>query len=145
MGLACLTTSIGLLTSSSKFFERVSKGKLPYNLNAIVISIISLAIATLGVDKIIVLSIPILNILYPVSITLIATTLLSNVLKNINAIRFGVYTSLIFGILFEIPLINLSFIPLSNLGFGWVLPTMISIMIGYVIFSPRNKNAIQLD
>lgn len=145
MGLACLTTSIGLLTSSSKFFERVSKGKLPYNLNAIVISIISLAIATLGVDKIIVLSIPILNILYPVSITLIATTLLSNILKNINAIRLGVYTSLIFGILFEIPLINLSFIPLSNLGFGWVLPTIISIIIGYVIFSPKNRNAMQLD
>lgn len=145
MGLACLTTSIGLLTSSSEFFERVSNGKLPYNLNAIVISIVSLAIATLGVDKIIVLSIPILNILYPVSITLIATTLLSNILKNINAIRLGVYTSLIFGILFEIPLINLSFIPLSNIGFGWVLPTISSIIIGYIIFSPRNKNAIQLD
>lgn len=145
MGLACLTTSIGLLTSSSEFFERVSKGKLPYNLNAIVISIVSLAIATLGVDKIIVLSIPILNILYPVSITLIATTLLSNILKNINAIRLGVYTSLIFGILFEIPLINLSFIPLSNLGFGWVPPTIISIIIGYAIFSPKNKNAMQLD
>ncbi|MDZ4957414.1 hypothetical protein GNF51_16905, partial [Clostridium perfringens] len=85
-------------------------------------SIISLVIATLFVDKIVVLSIPILNVLYPVSITLIATTLLSNLLKNIQAVRLGVYTSLVFGILFASG-INLSFIPLADVGFGWVLPT----------------------
>lgn len=134
MGLACLTTSIGLITAGSSFFEKVTKGKLPYKFNAIVISIISIIIGRLGVDNIIKISGPILNILYPVAITLIATTLLSKFLTNINAIRLGVYTSLLFGILAEIPGLNLSFIPLSSKGFPWLIPTLLAILIGYVIF-----------
>ncbi|MBU3133188.1 branched-chain amino acid transport system II carrier protein [Clostridium gasigenes] len=136
MGLACLTTSIGLLTAGATFFEKISKGKLSYNFNAIFLALISLGIALLGVDKIIVLSVPILNVLYPVSITLIATTLLSKYLKNIKAVRLGVYTSLIFGILLAIPGLNLTLIPLANIGFGWVIPTVIAIIIGYIIPSP---------
>lgn len=145
MGLACLTTSIGLLTAGANFFEKISNGKLPFKVNAIVLSIVSLGLATLGVDNIVVLSVPILNVLYPVSITLIATTLLSKVLKNLNAIKLGVYTSLVFGILFAIPGINLSFIPLASIGFGWVIPTIISIIVGYIIFNPKNSKVPQLD
>ena len=145
MGLACLTTSIGLLTAGANFFEKISNGKLPFKVNAIVLSIVSLGLATLGVDNIVVLSVPILNVLYPVSITLIATTLLSKVLKNLNAIRLGVYTSLVFGILFAIPGINLSFIPLASIGFGWVIPTIISIAIGYTIFTTKDSKVPQVD
>lgn len=69
MGLACLSTSIGLITACSDFFEKVSKGKLTYKFNAIIVSLISFLVALLGVDKIIAFSSPILNLLYPVSIT----------------------------------------------------------------------------
>ncbi|MBU5454772.1 branched-chain amino acid transport system II carrier protein [Caproiciproducens sp. MSJ-32] len=139
MGLACLTTSIGLLSSGAEFFEKVSKGKLNYKLNVIIISIVSLVIATLGVDKIIVLSVPILNVLYPVAVTLIVTSFLNNLINNINAIRLGTYTSLIFGILSIIPGINLTFIPLAKLGFPWVLPTVIAIVIGCMLFPNTYK------
>ena len=135
MGLACLTTSIGLITSGANFFERISKGKLSFKLNAIIISVLSLGIATLGVDNIVVLSVPILNILYPVSITLIGTTLLSKYINSNKAIRVGVYTSLIFGILFEIPGLNLNFIPLAEIGFGWLIPTILAILFSYIIFT----------
>lgn len=143
MGLACLSTSIGLITAGSDFFEKVSKGKLTYKFNAIVISIVSFLVALLGVDKIIAFSSPVLNLLYPVSITIIVTTLLSKWLTNIKAIRLGVYTSLVFSLLLLIPGLNLSFLPLSNLGFGWVVPTILAIIIGYIIF--RNKPAKNSD
>lgn len=133
MGLACLTTSIGLLTASATFFEKISKGKLPYKFNAILLALISLAIACLGVEKIVLLSSPILNVLYPVAITLILTTLLSKYIKNVKAVKFGVYTSLVFGFILAIPGLNLTLIPLATLGFGWVLPTIIAIAIGYII------------
>jgi len=133
MGLACLTTSIGLLSAGSTFFEKISNGKLPYKFNAIFLALISLAIACLGVDKIIVLSEPILNILYPVAITLIVTTLLSKYLNNIKAVRLSVYTSLVFGVILAIPGLNLTLIPLASLGFGWVIPTIIALIIGYII------------
>ena len=141
MSLACLTTSIGLLTAGSSFFEKISKGKLPYKINALVITFISIIIGSLGVDNIIVISGPILNILYPVSITLIITTLLDKYLTNVKAIRLGVYTSLAFGILGIIPKVNLNFIPLSSSGFAWLIPTIIAIVIGYIIFNKKKSSS----
>ena len=117
--------------------RKISKGKLSYTLNAIVITIISLAVATLGVDKIVALSGPVLNLLYPVSITIIVTTLMSKYLTNIKAVRLGIYTSLIFSLLLLIPGLNLSFLPLADLGFGWVIPTILAIVIGLFIFKEK--------
>ena len=141
MGLACLSTSIGLVSVGASFFEKISKGKLSYNLNAIVITIISLAVATLGVDKIVALSGPVLNLLYPVSITIIITTLMSKYLKNMKAVRFGIYTSLVFSLLLLIPGLSLSFLPLADLGFGWVVPTVLSIIIGLIIFKEKTTES----
>ena len=102
IGLACLTTSIGLLTAGATFFEKVSNGKLSYKFNAIAISLMSYIIACQGVDKIVKLSVPILNVLYPVAITIIVVTLLNKFLTNIIAIRLAVYTSLVCGFLFSL-------------------------------------------
>ncbi|GAA0070260.1 branched-chain amino acid transport system II carrier protein [Clostridium sardiniense] len=142
MGLACLTTSIGLITAGSSFFAEISKGKLPYKVNAVVISIISIVIGCLGVDNIVKISGPILNILYPVAITLIATTLLDKFLTNVNAVRLGVYTSLVFGLLSQVPGINLSFIPLGSQGFAWLIPTVLAILVGYALFRNKNEDSV---
>ncbi|AOR24520.1 branched-chain amino acid transport system II carrier protein [Clostridium taeniosporum] len=144
IGVACLTTSIGLLTAGSSFFEKVSNGKLPYKINAVIISLISIMIGSLGVDKIVKISGPILNILYPVTITLIVTTLLDKYITNIKAVRLAIYTSLVFGILEIIPSIDLKFIPLARLGFAWILPVLISLLIGYIIFPLRNQDVSSL-
>lgn len=141
MALACLSTSIGLLSAGASFFEKLSKGKLSYKFNAIVISLISIGIGSLGVDNIVVISGPILNLLYPVAITLIFTTLFDEYITNIKAVRLGVYTSLVFGILSIIPSLDLSFIPLGSAGFAWVLPTVAAIIIGYLIF-PKKKDPV---
>lgn len=141
MALACLSTSIGLLSAGASFFEKLSKGKLSYNFNAIAISVISIGIGSLGVDNIVVISGPILNLLYPVAITLIFTTLFDEYITNIKAVRLGVYTSLVFGILSIIPNLDLSFIPLGSAGFAWLLPTVAAIIIGYLIF-PKKKDPV---
>ena len=141
MALACLSTSIGLLSAGASFFEKLSKGKLSYKFNAIVISLISIGIGSLGVDNIVVISGPILNLLYPVAITLIFTTLFDEYITNIKAVRLGVYTSLVFGILSIIPNLDLSFIPLGSVGFAWLLPTVAAIIIGYLIF-PKKKDTV---
>ena len=137
IGLACLTTSIGLLTTGSTFFEKVTNGKLSYKFNAIAISLMSYIIACQGVDKIVKLSVPILNVLYPVAITLIAVTMFNKFLTNVIAVRFAVYASLIFGVLFQLFGSSLNFMPLANIGFGWVLPTIIALGIG--CFIKENK------
>ena len=49
-------------------------------------------------------------------------------------LRLGIYTSLVFGILAEIKVFDLSFIPLASLGFAWLIPTIIAILIGCIIY-----------
>lgn len=138
MGLACLSTSIGLITAGSDFFETITKGKLPYKFNAIVISVISFGVALLGVDRIVVYSAPILNLLYPVSITIMVTAFFTKFI-NIKAIRLAVYTSLVCSLLLLIPGLNLSFLPLSSRGFGWLVPTIAVLLIGAVVFRDKES------
>lgn len=140
MGVACLTTSIGLLTAGATFFEKVSNGKLPYKINAIVISAISVVIGSLGVDNIVKISGPVLNVLYPVAITLIFTTLFEKYIKNKKAVKMALTTAFICGLAGEFATINLSFIPLSDKGFLWLLPTVVLLALGMIIFRERNNN-----
>ena len=47
-----------------------------------------------------------------------------------------------FSLLLLIPGLNLSFLPLSKVGFGWVIPTILGIIIGYIIFKDKSvKNS----
>ncbi|WP_186429962.1 branched-chain amino acid transport system II carrier protein [Clostridium sp. BSD9I1] len=142
MGLACFTTSIGLITAGASFFDKISNGKLPYKINAIVISLVSIAMGNFGVDKIVKISVPVLSILYPVAITLILITLSKGLSKNNFVLRASVYTSLIFGIIETLPSIGvnggfikefLNIIPLSSIGFAWVTPTLLSLVISLFI------------
>lgn len=138
MGLACLTTSIGLISAGADFFSKITNGKLPYKINAIVISVISFGVALLGVDKIVGFSAPILNLLYPVSITMIVFAFIQKFIK-IKAARLGVYTSLVFSLLLLIPGLNLSFLPFASIGFGWVLPTVLAMIIGQIVFKDNKE------
>ena len=143
IGLACLTTSIGLLPAGSTFFEKVTNGKLSYKVNAIVISLISYVIACQGVDKIVKLSVPILNILYPVAITIIVVTMLNKFITNIVAIRLAVYVSLVCGLLFSFFGTALNDLPLASVGFGWVIPTILALVIGLFIKPRKELNIIE--
>ncbi|MBM7869381.1 LIVCS family branched-chain amino acid:cation transporter [Clostridium pascui] len=149
MGLACFTTSIGLITAGASFFDNISNGKLPYKINAIVISLVSIAMGNFGVDKIVKISVPVLSILYPVAITLILITLSKGLSKNNFVLRVSIYTSLIFGIIETLPSIGvnggfikefLNIIPLSSIGFAWVTPTLLSLVISLFI-TKRNENS----
>ncbi|WP_315117642.1 branched-chain amino acid transport system II carrier protein [uncultured Clostridium sp.] len=140
VGLACLTTSIGLTSSASSFFEKISNGKLSYKFNAIVISITSIIIASMGVDTIVSLAVPILQILYPIVIVLVIMTLLG--VKNNMVIRVTTYVSLFISICDNLKYLGLNIefinnaielIPLSNLGFVWVVPSILTFIISYLL------------
>lgn len=76
LALACLTTAIGLTCAVSEFFEKMSQGKLNYQVLVFICTIMSFLIALLGVEKIVVLSVPVLTLLYPISIVLVIINLI---------------------------------------------------------------------
>ncbi|SFB35652.1 branched-chain amino acid transport system II carrier protein [Clostridium frigidicarnis] len=139
MALACLTTSMCLLSSAAAYFEDLSKGKLPYKVNVFVMCIISGIIGVLGVDKIVTLASPLLSILYPVCITLILLTLGKKFVKNNSVVKYSVYVALIFAVIDVFKPFGLNtIIPLSELGFGWVIPTFITFIIcNFLIFNKK--------
>ncbi len=65
VGLACLTTAIGLIGASAAFFERVTAGRLRYPVGVALATIASLAICNMGLTNIINLASPILAIICP--------------------------------------------------------------------------------
>ncbi|SHF01195.1 branched-chain amino acid transport system II carrier protein [Clostridium fallax] len=142
IGIACLTTSIGLLSSGGNFFERISKGKLSYNLNVIVMAVISIGLASIGLDNIVSFSAKLLSIIYPFSIVLIIMNLLDRYIKNKLSYKVTVYVTLIVSILSTlgsiIPKINniISYLPLSKEGFAWIVPALIAFIISNYFIPP---------
>ena len=133
VALACLTTAIGLTSVTSKYFEDVTNKKLKYEHIAICICTFSTIASTIGVDQIIALSVPILTIIYPVSIILIILSLLKRFFSNNLAFVFAGYTTLLISVLTiaNIPFMNE--LPLANLGLNWIIPALIAAILGEII------------
>ena len=68
---ACLKTSIGLVTSCSETFVKMTHGKLSYKAWAILFTFFSFAVSNVGLSAIIEYSIPVLMLIYPPAIALI--------------------------------------------------------------------------
>lgn len=75
--LACLTTSIGLITSCATYFHSVFGG-LGYKAYAVLFAVVSFFIGMFGLKTIIVSAIPVLMFLYPLTIVIIALAFLNN-------------------------------------------------------------------
>ena len=75
--LACLTTSIGLITSCAKYFQRVFPA-IGYKSYVVIFTVVSFLIGLYGLKTIIVAAIPVLMFLYPLTIAIIALAFLNN-------------------------------------------------------------------
>ena len=71
VGLACLTTSIGLTSATASYFETLFKGKVSYKTLVVVVTVFSFAVSNIGLNQIIAIASPILSLLYPVVIILV--------------------------------------------------------------------------
>lgn len=147
--LACLATSIGLTASFARYFTSILPEKWTYKRIAAVVCASSFVIANVGLNQLIKFSLPVLIMIYPVTITMIVLSLLKNKIKD----RHMVY---IMGIIFTFVIsfinglqnagLNLGVIdtlvnklPLNNIGFGWIVFAAIGALIGALPFWPLNK------
>ena len=151
VSLACLTTSIGLTSSAASYFSNISNGKVKYQTLVIGICVFSLILANFGVSTIIQFSAPVLEIVCPVLVALIATTFLDKYIKNDNVFKGVAYVTLLVSILsvgsslFNITQVSdlLSKLPLAQYGFNWVLPAILGGVIGNFIKTKKNVNSNQ--
>ena len=149
VALACLTTSIGLTTTGATYFSNLSRGKLSYKVAAILISVLSMAIALLGVDHIVGLTTPILKILYPIIIVLVLLTLIGKYVSSSCVYKVTVYVTLVvvlidvLGKLFNITILQrlMSYLPLSSVDFAWLTPALLAFAARRVSASSTGSSA----
>lgn len=159
--LACLTTSIGLMTACGEYFHTLLP-KLSYKMWVVFFSLVSFVVANFGLSNIIHFSIPVLMLLYPLAVALMLLTFLSKLFKHSRFVYAAATTvtfmiSLIdslktfcqlleieyFGWLKSIISFYEKTLPLYNEGLGWLLPVFLAILITGVIVRVQNFTALR--
>lgn len=146
--LACLTTSIGLIISVADYFSTLTP-KINVKNWAIIITLFSFVISNFGLDLIMKVTVPVLLIIYPFSLSLIVMGITQDILKFKNftykIVCLVTFSIAIVSVLMQnginIPLLGdlVSKLPLFKQGLEWVLPTFISIVISEAFLKIKNK------
>jgi LIVCS family branched-chain amino acid:cation transporter len=145
--LACLTTSIGLITACGEYFHSLLP-KVSYKKFVTFFTTFSFVIANFGLSNIIMYSIPVLMFLYPLAIVLMLLTFLSKLFNHSRIVYMAatavtLLISTIDGLktfcqLFEIeyfewmaPIVSFyeQYLPLYSDGLGWLLPVLAVILL----------------
>lgn len=138
IGLACLKTAIGLVTSCSETFVKMFPSSLNYKQWAISFCVFSFAVSNVGLTSIINYSVPVLMFLYPVAIVHIFACICSYRTDRkilFKSILVGTIFAAIFDFIKTLPFgIDVSFmgkvLPLFDLGFSWIVPSAIGLIVG---------------
>uniref|UniRef100_A5WHH3 Branched-chain amino acid transport system carrier protein n=1 Tax=Psychrobacter sp. (strain PRwf-1) TaxID=349106 RepID=A5WHH3_PSYWF len=147
--LACLTTCIGLINACSSFANQVYP-KIGYGVYVLIFTVLGALFSNLGLDSILAIAVPIMVFLYPISIALVLLSLIHPMIaKHPLTYVFGVGTATLFAFndmlsnLVSSPLPWHSLIeklPMAELGLGWIVPTILMALLGFVI--KRSDQAI---
>ncbi|MDY3118269.1 MAG: branched-chain amino acid transport system II carrier protein [Peptoniphilus sp.] len=141
VSLACLTTSVGLTSAAGNFFNSVSNGKWKYEYVVCVSVLVSFVFSLVGVDGIIGLAGPVLDIVYPAIIAMTFVMIFDRQLKYDGTIIGMAVGTIIAAAITTIFNMTGSFagaakiinsMPLAEFGFSWLVPAIVGALIGTV-------------
>ncbi|MCY6485102.1 branched-chain amino acid transport system II carrier protein [Clostridium aestuarii] len=141
VSLACLTTSIGLTATVGDFFNKLSNNKLSYSSIVISTVVFSAVFANVGVEKIVILAVPLLVAVYPLAVVLILMNIFDDYIPKtayIGAVIGALVISLYDGISaagIDITFVGniISKLPFASEGFAWIIPTVIGALISTLL------------
>jgi branched-chain amino acid transport system II carrier protein len=149
--LACLSTAVGLIISCSEYFNRLLPA-VSYKTFVVIFTLVSMAFANKGLSGIISISVPVLMLLYPLTVVIILLAFLNNWFGGSRVVYVcTIFATLVVGALdawkaaFSFApetaaLIN-SIFPLYDIGMGWLLPASIGFVLGLVLKTVAGKKA----
>lgn len=147
VGAACLTTSVGLTALTAEWFSKLTS--MSYKTIALITCLFSGFVAVGGVDMIVVLAVPALVFLYPITIVLILMNIIG--VNKVIYFQLGISTTVIIagfeviGSTFNITAIQniIQMIPLGSIGFVWIIPLALSLLVAFLLdtFIHSKKNA----
>lgn len=145
ISLACFTTAVSVIVGTADFFKGLFKeSQLAYTITAIVACLLGVLVGQFDVHYIIVVALPALMFIYPLTIVLI----LLNVIPEKYASKLVFKAVVLVTFIFSIPdflgflveadwLVSVKeIIPLANQNLGWVMPAIIT----FVLVNGLSKN-----
>lgn len=137
--LACLTTCVGLITSVSEYFSKLTRAT--YKSMVWIVTLFSLVVCNYGLTTILNISVPILNAIYPSVSVIIIMGLFDDKIKNpfIYPVTIGATAviSIIYALEGIVPLGAISTVcsklPLYAQGFGWLGVTVAAFILSLVL------------
>lgn len=144
MGLACISTSVGLMTACGEYFSDIMP-VLSYRSYVVICTITSAVIANMGLVKLMAVTLPALVIIYPVAIVLIMLCMFRERLSRPSVVfAFTLMPVLVVSLVDGLdaakisiaePIIKLflDYLPLQSSKLGWMLPGVIGFILGILM------------
>ena len=141
--LACLTTSVGLICACAEYFNRLMP-QLPYRGLAVLFAVVACVFANYGLSGIIKLSLPVLMLLYPLTIVLVLLTFLHPLFGGSRRVYVLTIAATAAAGLLDAARQAMGFspdtvgaisrwLPLFEIQLGWVMPAAIAFVAGIML------------
>ena len=151
MALSCLTTASAIISMAGDMFLEMSKGKLNYRTIVTLATIAGFVLGLVGLSRIINYTVPWLVLLYPSIVVIILSGLYAKFEKIKKTVAVGIIVALFFGLGDMLSFYGMtnnfisniaSKMPLGGQGIGWIIPTIIIMIIARIIFKPKAEEGI---
>lgn len=151
--VTCFTTTAGLIVSTGEFFHNTFP-KLSYKVYATVFTLIGFAIANLGLNAIIQYSLPVLMILYPITITIVMIVIVNKILPlSKPGMQFTIaIVALIAAASVLVPQFKIkglenmiNSLPLAGASLPWLLPALAGIILSLFLPNEQKSERFELD
>ena len=148
VALACLTTAVGIGTTAVGFFYDFFKQKVPYKVLMLIACLIGVFMGITGVQNIVNYVTPLFLVIYPATIVMTVLGLLNKYLPNDGPYKGGVLMAAVVSLGDAVLSVNpnigwlqsfMDLFPFSGLGFAWVVPTIIGMVVGAIICRGKPK------
>lgn len=134
--LACLTTAIGLTCASAEFTSK-NFSRINYKQAAITIVVVTTLVANMGLDLLLAITLPLVVVLHPVAISIIALALYF-LKREFNGViyAFTLLAAIIGGVIDALKILGempeqahqffVNYLPLYQYNAGWIAPTLVT-------------------
>lgn len=131
VALACITTAVALVSSAADYFSSLLK--LSYVKMVLAVCGFSALAANFGLDTIVSIAAPILNVVYPPTLVVVLFSFAEKWLPDHTAVRFAAAAALVVSLGQALGIQALNALPLAGLGFGWLVPALLCGVIGFAV------------
>ena len=148
--LACLTTSVGLVTACATYFVRLYD-KISYNTYVVGLSLFSFAVGNYGLAAIIQGAVPVLVLLYPLTMVLILLGFANNLFGGKKVVyastalvtgAYSLYTTIASTFKLSVPAVDnflVKVLPIQG-DFSWINFAVLGFILGLVLSLVKKEN-----